>query len=97
MKKILYTNIISIIIFFLIPWFYLENSDTLNWKISLDVLSNILLLIGVIFLFAKNVLFIRSTKGKEKIVPIFFIIFPIVIALLFIYGKFFIFLNYKGL
>ncbi len=93
MKKIIYTNIVSIIVFFLLPWFYLEN----QYSLFSAKLIYAIVFIGVLFLLYRNIVSIKKAKGKGKIIPIFFLIFPLFIIFLAIYSKFFLFLNYKGL
>ncbi len=93
MKKNIYTNIISIIVFFLLPWFYLEN----QYKLFSNRLIYAVVSLGVIFLLYKNITSIKQARGKSRLIPIFFLIFPLFIIFLALYSKFFLFFNYKGL
>jgi len=86
MKKLIYKNIISIIVFFLLPWFYMNNDYELK-ILSFD--SNyllILVLIGVIYLLYENTKSLLRFKGKQKVVPIVFILIPALILIYFILG-----------
>ena len=97
MKKLVYKNIISIIVFFLLPWFYLENRDTINNLTLLNDLLYAVVFVGVIYLFYENTKFIKNARGKKIIVPSIFLLFPLFVIFLFLYSKFFLFFNYKGL
>jgi len=96
MEKLSYKNVASIIIFFLLPWFYFENMGADSPKIYTSLLY-VVVSIGVAYLLYENIKSIKNTKGKKRIVPIIFLFFPAFIILLAVYAKFFLFFNYKGL
>ncbi|MBU2524396.1 hypothetical protein KKG71_04340 [Patescibacteria group bacterium] len=86
MKNLIYRNVVSIIVFFLLPWFYIENKTKLE---IIDFNSNyllILILIGVAYLLYLNIRYIKRLNGSQKIVPIVFMLVPILIVLYFVLG-----------
>lgn len=85
MKKIIYKNIILIIVFFLLPWTYFENRDIWNYKISANSLIYFILL-GAVYLLYANIKSAIKSKGRERVVSIIFIIPPAFVILYFILG-----------
>ena len=88
MKKLIYQNIISIIVFFLLPMFYFEN----GYKYGIpNINSNyvfIFIFVGVFYLLFIDIKSIRIFKGKERLMPVFFILVPLFVILYFILGYF---------
>lgn len=86
MKKIIYKNIISIIIFFLLPMFYFENGDVYKIPHINSKLVYIFIFAGVFYLLLLNIKSIKLFRGKGKLVPVFFILIPLFVILYFILG-----------
>ncbi|MAG28964.1 hypothetical protein CL632_02360 [bacterium] len=86
MKKLIYKDIISILVLIVLPWFYLDSSYRLGLP---HIDSNYLLgliLIGVLYLLYVNIRSVVVLKGKEKIAPVFFLLIPILVIVYFILG-----------
>ena len=88
MKKLIYRNIISIIVFFILPWFAYEKFYQPGMK---DLYVNLLIyfmLAGAIYLVCTNIHSSIKTKKTSRIVSIAFVIPPALILLYFILGYF---------
>ena len=86
MKKIIYGNIISIILLIILPWFVFIQED--SWDI-LNFNRNylfIIVLIGAVFLLYANIRYAIKSKGGERVASIIFIIPPALVILYFVLG-----------
>ncbi|OGY92755.1 MAG: hypothetical protein A3H70_02135 [Candidatus Komeilibacteria bacterium RIFCSPLOWO2_02_FULL_48_11] len=86
MKKLIYKNLISMIIFFLLPMFYFENGDKYGIPDVNPKLVYVFIFAGVFYLLFLNVKSIKLFRGKGKLIPIFFILIPSFVILYFILG-----------
>ncbi len=85
MKKIIYKNVISIIVFFVLHWAYFENRDIWDYKIAANTLIYFMLL-GAIYLLYASIKSTIKSKGGERVASIIFIIPPTLVILYFILG-----------
>ena len=86
MKKIIYSNIIVLILLVILPWYVADKEY--RWNI-LPFDSNYLLLLilaGSIYLLYFNIRSAVKSKGRERVASIIFIIPPALVILYFVLG-----------
>jgi len=86
MKKIIYKNIILIIIFFLMPPFIYENYYVSGTPDKYVNYTLIVVVIAALFLLYMNIKSAIKFKGRERVASIIFIIPPAFVLLYFILG-----------
>lgn len=95
MKKLIYKNIILIVAFLILPWFYLDSSYRLGFpNINSSYLFG-LIVVGLLCLFFVNIWSIVNLQGKSKIAPALFLLIPVIIIMYFVIGTM-AFSNYTG-
>ena len=86
MKKIIYFNIISMIVFFLMPPFIYENYYVSGTPDKYVNYTLVVIFIVVLFLLYLNIKSAIKSKGRERVASIIFIIPPAFVLLYFILG-----------
>ena len=85
MKKLIYGNIISVIVFFLLPWFYFNNTTLGSRYFSANTMIYFMIIVAIYMIYA-NIRSAIKSKGGERVVSIIFTIPPAFVILYFILG-----------